>query len=745
VKVALTGGAYMARSVVASAQRSVNLFAEPMPRAQGEPMSAADYPTPGTRLLNTVGSGPIRGIRQVTTGGIYCVSGSGVYKVDPVTWVGTHLGDITPGLLTPVSMVDNGLDMVIVDGTANGWRITLVGDVFAPIANQIETLSPATITGTDPIVRDNGRYTPFVPTIGGIMSRATVSLGAGFLGHMKCSVFSAGLGSVLGSARTITSPAAGVNDLLFSPGVSVSAGEEYWLGFDCDQSAGTWNRGSATPGATSNTPFASFPVAAPHPTPASPLIVTVTIESDPDAMFVGADRVDYLDTFFLFNKPNTPQFYSSDSLALTFDPLWFANKESYSDLLRTLIVSKRDILLIGDKTTEVWSNVGKPDFPFEQQPGVFIDHGIAAKYSAAEYDNGVFWLTADRQGHGIVVMVTGYESKRISTYAIENEIAGYARIDDAIGFCYQLGGHTFYVLTFPHADKTWVHDITTGHWHEWAWIDANGEEHRHRANCHWPINGTLVVGDWQNGNLYALDHRVFTDNGRPIRRVRSFPHIVNDLKRVFYRQFIADMDVGTAPETISVGTETRVNATFAAADGTNLDAYTSEVGGGWTPVGGAANATIEGGQVVGTGGTALYQSAALILTPDYTLRFNAVPSAYDSVVAGTSLWAIGRATGAGTGYRVAVDADGTQYTLTLATLPSGASASVVMGTIASGVFTVSLSLRGHNISARVQRTVDGLFLRDDGTWRTDPGTTAVQFTDATYTAPGAVLIGGVWP
>jgi uncharacterized membrane protein len=403
-RVPLSGGAYMARSVIASAQRCCNLIQEPMPENQGEPMPSAAYPTPGLRLLATVGPGPIRAIRQATTGAIYCVSGNGVYKIDPTTWAGTHLGDLTHGLRTPVSMVDNGLDMVLVDGSANGWHVTLVGDVFAQI-------------------------------------------------------------------------------------------------------------------------------------------------TDPGGVFLGADRVDFLDTFFLFNKPNTPQFYSSDSLALTFDPLWFANKESYSDLLRTLIVSKRDILLIGDKTTEVWTNVGKPDFPFESQPGVFIDHGIAAKYSAAEYDNGVFWLTADRQGHGIVVMVAGYQTKRISTYAIENEIAGYARIDDAIGFTYQLGGHAFYVLAFPHADRTWVYDITTGLWHEWVWIDANGEEHRHRSNCCWPVNGTLVVGDWQNGNLYALDHRVFTDNGRPIKRVRSFPHGVNDGKRVFYRQFIADFDTGNAPQT----------------------------------------------------------------------------------------------------------------------------------------------------------------------------------------------------
>jgi hypothetical protein len=443
-KIALTGGAYLAHSVIASAQRSVNLYSEPVPEAQGEPMPAAHYPTPGLRRLGTtaIGTGPIRGIRQCTTGGVYVVSGSNVYSINVSDWTGTLLGTITPGLRTPVSMADNGLDLVIVDGTASGWRITLADNTFAQI-------------------------------------------------------------------------------------------------------------------------------------------------TDPEGMFSGATRVDYLDTFLIFNKPATPQFYWTGSLALTFDTLDFANKQSYSDMLVTLIVAKREIWLLGERTSEVWYDAGPTDIgagssQFAQVQSVFIDHGIAAKYSVANYDNGIFWLTRDRQGQGFVIHGAGYQTKRISTYAIEAEIAGYTRIDDAIGFCYQLGGHTFYVLTFPHADRTWVHDITTGLWHEWLWIDSNGNEHRHRANCFWPVNSTLVVGDWQNGNLYALDRTVFTDNGQPIKRLRSFPHLVAEGKRVFYRSFIADMETGTTPQGDVVITEEKIITwlpNIAQLNGVNVGAVSVNFGG----------------------------------------------------------------------------------------------------------------------------------------------------------------------
>lgn len=431
-KVALKGGAYQSHSVIAAAQRCLNLYPETGPTTAassgasvsniGEPSVVAHYPTPGTRLLGSIGTGPIRGIRQCSTGGVYVVSGDTLYLVNVGDWSGTPLGTLTPGIRTPVSMVDNGLDMVVVDGSANGWTVTLADNTFAQI-------------------------------------------------------------------------------------------------------------------------------------------------NDPNGMFIGADRVDYLDTFFIFNKPGTPQFYISGSLAVTFDSLDFANKAAYSDLLMTTVVCKRLIYLVGERTTEIWYESGETfsttagqsasvseatavvAFQFApMQSEVFVDHGTVAKYSPAVYDNYMFWLTRDRQGQGAVHAIAGYESKRVSTFAIEQEIAGYDRIWDAIGFCYRLGGHAYYVLTFPHADKTWVYDIITGLWHEWGWIDSNGSEHRHRANCYFAVNDLGVVGDWQNGNIYVLDHRVFTDNGGPIKRVRAFPHMLADGKRVFYRQFLADLETGWAPE-----------------------------------------------------------------------------------------------------------------------------------------------------------------------------------------------------
>ena len=263
-----------------------------------------------------------------------------------------------------------------------------------------------------------------------------------------------------------------------------------------------------------------------------------------DAAFYGADKVDYVDGYFVFNKPGTPQWYISNYQSTTFNPLYIASKSTYSDNLSTLAVMHREIWLLGEKTTEVWSNTGAADFPLGRMPGVFIEHGCAAKHSVAKIDLALFWLSQDLQGKGIVLMGQSYSAHRISTHAIELAIAGYDTISDAIGFSYQQEGHAFYFLTFPSANATWCYDVATGKWHERAYLEIDGTLSRHRANCHAYVDGQNLVGDWQNGNIYALDLNTYTDNGNPIIRIRSLPHIGGNGKRTLFRQLIVDMEVG---------------------------------------------------------------------------------------------------------------------------------------------------------------------------------------------------------
>jgi hypothetical protein len=263
-----------------------------------------------------------------------------------------------------------------------------------------------------------------------------------------------------------------------------------------------------------------------------------------DAAFYGSPRVEFVDTYFVLSKPGTGQFYISNSNATTFNPLYFATKIGASDLLVTAGVVHREIWLVGERTTEVYINSGASAFPYEIMNGAFIQHGCAAVYSMAQMGDALFWLSESQQGGRVVLRGQGYKTERISTHAIETALATYPVVSDAQGYTYQQEGHQFYVLTFPTADKTWCLDIVSGQWHERMWLDGEGVEHRHRGMSAAYAYGENVVQDWETGALYAFDLNTYTDNGSPILRRRGFPHLGINGGRVYYSQFIADMEVG---------------------------------------------------------------------------------------------------------------------------------------------------------------------------------------------------------
>ena len=265
-----------------------------------------------------------------------------------------------------------------------------------------------------------------------------------------------------------------------------------------------------------------------------------------DPAFYGSISVGYIDTFFIFNQPQTRNFYISRSGVLTFDPLDIVAKTGSSDPVQIVVCTEREAWVMGTLTSEPWYNAGSADFALAAIPGAFLEHGTVAPYSMAELDGFLFWVDQDKNGSGTVAMSVNYKASKISTFAIDAEIQSYLIKSDAIGYCYQQDGHAFYVLTFPNADKTWCYELNTGQWHERNSIDGNGILHRHRSNCYAFAYGLNLVGDFQNGNLYQLDQNAYTDNGIAIPRIRSWPHLVFGGQMIEYQRFTAFMETGTS-------------------------------------------------------------------------------------------------------------------------------------------------------------------------------------------------------
>ena len=249
----------------------------------------------------------------------------------------------------------------------------------------------------------------------------------------------------------------------------------------------------------------------------------------------------------MFNEPNSQKLWITALLdGTSIDPLEFASTEGSPDGLVAVAANFREVWAFGTNSIEVWYDSGATDFPLQRIQGAFNELGCAAPYSVAKMDNGLFWLGRDRRGEGIVYRANGYSGVRISTHAVEWQIQQYGDISDAIAYTYQQDGHSFYVLVFPSANTTWVYDAATQAWHERAGF-TDGNFTRHRGNCQMAFNNKVVIGDFENGNIYAFDLDDFSDNGgiqKWLRTWRALPTGQNNLRRTAQHTLQLDCESG---------------------------------------------------------------------------------------------------------------------------------------------------------------------------------------------------------
>lgn len=288
-----------------------------------------------------------------------------------------------------------------------------------------------------------------------------------------------------------------------------------------------------------------------------------------DPSFVGATRVDFIDTFLVWNQPDTIFFQSSLSSQIEpMDPRYFAGKTNWPDPLQTLIVTRHELLLLGRLKTEQWYDAGNPAFPFAELPGAYIEHGTCAPFSVVSSDVNTYWLGQDKQGIGEVFRLRGYEVQKISNPAVEYAIRQMylaGTITDCVAYSYQQDGHRFVVFNFPAGDQTWVWDEMINDpmlgWHQRAWKDTEGVLHRERPMGYASIYGKQVALDWENGTLYQLNPNYYKDQlsvGGPageVQYIRTFPHlmvgtdeqgevVLAEGKMVLHERFQANIDCG---------------------------------------------------------------------------------------------------------------------------------------------------------------------------------------------------------
>jgi len=538
------GPSYEAPSIYQDAQECINFRPEiDIMKAQGERGVVALYPTPGlTSQIVFQNKQEVRGMRTVS-GGQYMVAVVGPYVyVLTSNLVPTMVGQLNTSTGV-VGITDNGVNVYIVDGSYRyTWKIsTPAAAVFTG------SISGTTLTVTN---MTSGTIAAGQALFGVNISQATIitALGTGTGGvgtytiNISQTVASEGMNSATvgcvftGSISTTTLTVTAVTSGSLALGQTI-------------QGSGVTSGTIITALGTGSGSTGTYTVNKSQTVGSSTLYaLNWTVLPSTDGAFEGGGTVDIVDNYFVYNDPDTQQWAASDLLSPLTNPLSFASKDGAPDDLVSLIVDHREVYLLGEQSSEVWVDVGAQPFPFQRIPGTSTQHGIVAKNSMARVGNSFAYVSRNIRGQGMVVQMNGYTPVRISTHAVENTLVNQY-IDDAIAWTYQLEGHECYVVTFPTLNLTWVYDVTTNMWHKWLYTNNLNQYERHRGNCCAVFQGKVLVGDYENGQIYELDPDNYTDNGQKVRRLRRCPHIVTDLQRQFFDELQIQFQPGVGLQT----------------------------------------------------------------------------------------------------------------------------------------------------------------------------------------------------
>lgn len=441
----------------------INLFAEMVETKDGFAVGAF-FSAPGLDLLATVGPGPIRG--GITMGGyLYVVSGNEVWQVS-ANWQKVFIGTIQTAS-DPVSLISNGSQINIFDGllgyllaniastTTFGINDQLTTSTNAPGANTIFLVSfiapvNMTLKSVSCVPAEDNPTAKFASVLyAGITAGSAHTLTGDEMigaskGHVLTSSLGAGAALVAGTAYTIgfiTDSAVALHQLDDNPGGSLAAN----------------TYGSGAPGVLPAM-SAGYPNWQIYGTAELAPLTLTTLKLP----FDNPQTAVYQDGFGLVSFAQSQDIAQSNLRDLsTWDALNFSTADSTPGNILRLFDIHEEVFVIKETDTEVWVNAGLTGFAFQRLTGVHIEAGTVAPYSVAKAGETLIVVSRNSQGQGIIVQLTGYNNKPISTQALDAEMAKYPRISDAIGYAYQQEGHTFYVITFPSANATWAIDLTT--------------------------------------------------------------------------------------------------------------------------------------------------------------------------------------------------------------------------------------------------------------------------------------------
>lgn len=263
-------------------------------------------------------------------------------------------------------------------------------------------------------------------------------------------------------------------------------------------------------------------------------------------VLTGALMAAMFDTFLIVFDASSSTLKSSDSLGATFSGLAIAQRSTESDPWKSMVKAGSKLYMIGERTSDVYYDIGASPFPLAPIVGGTIPYGTGAPFSAIAFEGAAVWLSQSKDGDRQVVMTAGYGSANpISDPGMEWLIGQYETVSDCESMVYEEFGINHLVMNFPTAKATWAYTREGGWSQLGTWDAVNMRYDAWHARNHVFTFGKHYVGDRTTSQISQLGSQFGTDiGGGPLRRQRIPNTLESGLRRIGISNVVLDMRTG---------------------------------------------------------------------------------------------------------------------------------------------------------------------------------------------------------
>lgn len=256
-----------------------------------------------------------------------------------------------------------------------------------------------------------------------------------------------------------------------------------------------------------------------------------------------AYTVAFIGGYIIASSDGARFFISEVNNTTTFNALDFATAEKSPDDLTTAWEDNGELVLFGEKTTEIWYNSGNTDFAFTPNPAGFMQRGIYSRFAVCKEDNSTFFLGDNL----IVYRMQGFKPVRMSNEWLEIKLSAVRDSGDqedlraTTMYAYTEHGHTFVQINVPNQFSATFNIVTN----EWFTV-KHFNYPTAMGTCYLTLDSRHFIGGL-DGNVYEMKRGLYSDAGVTLVRGRRTQFFSEDDKILHWRMIKFIMDFGTTP------------------------------------------------------------------------------------------------------------------------------------------------------------------------------------------------------